>query len=79
MSGTTMSVLPTGRLEFSAETLERFAQSWRPRAAIALGGPIELTLDCASVNCGESDDCDTVRICSAMDCTGCFNSCSCAM
>lgn len=77
MSETT-SVLPN-RLEFSAETLERFTQVWRPSGTAGLRGGIELTLDCASINCGESDDCDTVAICSKMDCTGCLNSCSCAL
>jgi len=73
----------TTRLAFTAETLERFEGAWVPRRGrVALGhdmarGPIDPTLDCASVNCGESDDCESIKICSKYDCTGCHNSCSC--
>lgn len=67
---------PESLLEFSAETLELFGTTWKSRQARFLPRAEE-TLECPSIDCGESDECETVDICSIQDCTGCDNSCSC--
>jgi hypothetical protein len=68
-----------GTLEFDVETLELFRGTWQTSRRT---GPMlpraEETIACETgVDCTETDECETVGICSIEDCTGCNNSCSC--